>query len=106
MHTLGAVGGMRCCLMRGLGITIEQHRHRCAAQTAVLTSAFSYSTKPKPLCCPVVLSKGMFTSLMSPNGMKAECNMASLTFSSRPPTYRVVFLFVPLPATTTAAGIT
>ena len=30
-------------------------------------------------------SRGMFTSLMSPNGMKAACTIASSTFSSRPP---------------------
>ena len=68
----------------------------------VPTSALSYSTKPKPLCFPVVLSMGMLTSLISPKGMNAECSVASFTFSSRPPTYKVVFLLVPFPATSTA----
>ena len=37
----------------------------------------------------------MLTSLISPNGMKAECRMASVTESSKPPTYKVVFGLVP-----------
>lgn len=39
---------------------------------------------------------------MSPNGMKAECSIASFTFSSSPPTYKVVFGLVPFPPPATA----
>ena len=47
---------------------------------------------------PVVLSRGMLTSLISPKAMKAECRMASLMLSSRPPMYSTFFGLLPLPA--------
>lgn len=94
---------------------------------AAASSLASNSTKPKPLCFPEVLSKGMLTScpaklrsyerpteracvrhmmkfvqtLISPKGMKTECRTASFTFSSKPPTYNVSLGFVPFPDTTT-----
>ena len=34
--------------------------------------------------------------------MKAECSIASFTFSSKPPTYKVVFGLVPFPPPATA----
>ena len=43
------------------------------------------STKPNPLCFPVALSSGMFTSFTSPNGVKAVRRISSVTFSSKPP---------------------
>ena len=51
---------------------------------AAASSRSSNSTNAKPLCLPVVLSRGILTSFISPNGMKAECRAASLTVSSKP----------------------
>nr|GLL32121.1 hypothetical protein Itr_chr07CG17320 [Ipomoea trifida] len=42
-------------------------------------------TKPKERCFCVAWSSGVFTSLMSPNGMKAACKIASFTSSANPP---------------------
>lgn len=50
---------------------------------------------------PVVLSSGTDTSFISPKGMNVLCNVASVTLSSSPPTYSVVFALVPLPPTAT-----
>jgi hypothetical protein len=43
----------------------------------------------------------MDTSLISPKGMNAAWSIASLTFSSSPPTYRVVFGLDPAPLNST-----
>ena len=49
----------------------------------------------------MVLSRGTDTSFISPKGMKVLCRVASVTLSSSPPTYSVVFALVPLPPTAT-----